>query len=306
MTGIAKKINDWVTKYIIHIYILLGVVMLVHACVMYHLHSFDGIDRGSIIVLATIATLYIVCGAIIAKTQLYRRYIIKLWQEMDRCYFHGFKFRRYVETFAFWRFQEWLGSGRCYAFSSLVMIVLKHNKTATLCRGSLYDKYGNFRTRHSWIEFKIPMNGWWVADFSWINECFCSKKEYLKVVNADGERLELKWSCTYKEFWDTPLAKALYEAMKNPETSYTYNMLGAFGSPKDEWYGFTKYCYSEKVVEHAACRRMVPFMDCDNKPIASRIIRDFVKNYKRKQPKARSIRLAYAGIKYVERMKEST
>ena len=267
--------------------------MLVYACVMYHLHSFDDIDCGSIIVLAALATLYIVCGAIIAKTQFYRRYIIKLWQEMDQCYFHGLKFRRYVETFAFWRFQDWLGSGRCYAFSSLAMIVLKNNKTATLCRGNLYDKNGNFRTRHSWIEFKIPMNGWWVADLSWINECFCSKKEYLKVVNADGEKLELKWSCAYDEFWAMPIVEAFREAMNTQENSHIYRKLAVFGSPQAGEYGFTECCYSKEAAQHIACRHMMPYHDSnDDKYISSRIIRDFVKNPKRKQPKSRSVRLA--------------
>lgn len=182
------------------------------------------------------------------------------------------------------------------------MIVLKHNKTATLCRGDLYDKNGNFRTRHSWVEFKIPLNGWWVADFSWINECFCSKKEYLKAVNSDGERLELKWNCTYDEFWATPIVEAFCEAMSTQENSHIYRKLAIFGSPHAEEYGFTKYCYSEETAQHIACKHMMPYYDSsDGKYISSRIIRDFVKNPKRKQPKTRSIRLARFIIREFEK-----
>ena len=76
------------------------------------------------------------------------------------------------------------------------------------------------------------------------------------------------------------------------------------GNPKDEDYGFTEYCYSEEIIKHAACEYMIPYYNPnDEKFISSQIIRDFIKNPKRKQPKTRSIRLARFVVRRYEKWK---
>ena len=122
-------------------------------------------------------------------------------------------------------------------------------------------------------------------------------------MKVDDEKLEVKWSCTYCEFWGTPFVRAICEAMQNQEVSNIYQMLDAFGSPCDEGYGFTKYCYSGEMLQRVAHKYMIPYYDCDSNPISSRVIRDFVKNPKRQQPKTRSIRLASSVIRRYEKWK---
>lgn len=291
-----KRIYNWLTRHLVGGCLICLFVLLIYDAyyaVSYVGGFLDGADYVFCIIdTAVIAPCFIIMMLAIRKRKI-ETFIETLLKEAEKHYFHGFKLSLYVSTHAFWRFQHWLGSGRCYAFSVLAMIMLKSNKTATLYRGDSYNKDGQLKTRHSWVEFKIPMNGWWVADFTWIYAGFAPKKKFFKAINADGGRLDVKWSCSYDEFWNTPFIGAICEAMENTTTSNIYLNLSLFGNPKDEDYGFTEYCYSEEIIKHAACEYMIPYYNPnDEKFISSQIIRDFIKNPKRKQPKTRSIRLA--------------
>ena len=67
--------------------------------------------------------------------------------------------------------------------------------------------------------------------------------------------------------------------------------LNEFGSPIIEEDGFSEWCYSGRELRGTDGTFMIPLYR-GGKFISSRIIRDFVKNPKRRQPKARSIRIA--------------
>lgn len=223
------------------------------------------------------------------RSKIIKKYLIKIWQELDVLYFHGFKIHRYLDSEAFPRLQAWLGCGMCYELSVLAMLALKRNKTARLYRGDYYDQDGKMQTRYGWVEFKIPLCGWYVADFSWIHEGFARKKNYFR--DLDGGRLKARWSCNYKDFWGLPFPNVLHESMQNRKTSYVLGELTRFSGPSKEEDGFTEWCYSGQDLKYTDGTFMIPFY-LEGKPVSSRIIRDFVKNPKRRQPRARSIRLA--------------
>lgn len=230
----------------------------------------------------------ILCASLI-KSKIMKKYLTKIWQELDALYFHGFKIHRYLDNETFPRLQAWLGCGMCYEPSVLAMLVLRCNKTARLCRGDYWNRNGKLQTRHGWVEFRIPFCGWCVADFSWIHGGFARKKIYFR--NMDSGKLKVRWSCSYQDFWDLPFPNVLYKSMQNRGTSCVLAELNEFGSPIIEEDGFSEWCYSGRELRGTDGTFMIPLYR-GGKFISSRIIRDFVKNPKRRQPKARSIRIA--------------
>ena len=91
MVKIAKRIDVFVGKYIMHIYTILGAAMLISIYASYfRKHSADYMDYGSITVLVFVLVMYIISGVMIVRAQLYARYMTMLQQEMGQCYFHGF------------------------------------------------------------------------------------------------------------------------------------------------------------------------------------------------------------------------
>ncbi len=280
-----KRIENWLIKHLVGV-CLISIFILSTFGVYYISRCarglFGGVDYVFCTIDVVVTVLYLILLVLTIRKKQFEKFVNALSEEAKNYYFHGFRLNRYVNTCAFWRLQNWLGSGRCYSFSILAMIMLRFDKTATLYRGDSYDKDGQLKTRHSWVEFKVPMNGWWVADFSWTNHGFMPKKEFFKAVNVDSERLEPKWSCSHDEFWGTPFVGAICEAMNNAATSYVFRILAAFGNPANEDYGFTEYCYSEETAKRVAWEYMIPYYDLDDeKFISSRIMRDFVKNPKR-------------------------
>ncbi len=239
---------------------------------------------------------YIVLIASLVRIKMIEKYLEKIWQELDTLYFHGFKVHRYLSSEAFLRLQAWLGCGMCYELSALAMLVLKHNKTARLCRGDYYEQDGKPRTCHGWVEFKIPLCGWCVADFSWIHGGFARKKVFFK--SLDGGKLKERWSCSYDDFWDLPFPNVLYKAIQSSKTSKILFELTAFCGHTVEDGGFKEWCYSGQKLRYSDGTFMIPFLNNKGKPVSTIIIRDFVKNPKRKQPKAKSIRCSRLFIRH--------
>lgn len=307
VSSLIRRINNWLAKHLVGACLTclaFSLFLDAYYVMRYIGGSFGGIDYFFCAIGAVGTIFYLIVTLLKIRRKMFEGSIKMIFDEAEKYYFHGFKLHRYIDTFAFWRLKNWLGISWCYELSILAMVMLRHNKTAILRRGNRYDKDGNFRTRHSWVEFKIPLNGWWVADFAWMNTGFCPKKDFLKAVHADGSKLEVKWSYTYSEFWSTPFVGAIREAMQNQKTSYILRKLPVFGSAAAKEYGFTEYCYSEEMLQHATGEWMIPYYDSHTKkPVSSRIIRDFVKNPKRQQPKTRSIRLARSAIHRYEKWK---
>ena len=236
--------------------------------------------------------LYVVSEIMLLKRAKFENFLQSISSEMETLYFHGFKLKRYfISSDAILRLQRWCGSGMCYELSVLAMILMKNHKSARLCRGDYYDENGNFRTRHAWVEVKIPLNGWVVVDFAWTFPGFSKKNYYFRHINNPG-KLVCKWVCSYKEFWDVQFSNVVREAMQNKKTSCVLLELSGFGNP-DNGYEFSEWVFDAKELKYSDGSVMIPFRRGDSDElISNRIIRDFVKNPKRKNPKAKSIRLA--------------
>ena len=245
-----------------------------------------------------------------------RKYFDKLAEEHEDLWFHGFKVTRYFENDAFFRFQKWLGGGICYEMAALMMILLKSNHSAVLYRGD-YSVDGKFRTHHSWVEFRIPFVGRYVADFAWANE-FVSKKEYFKdMVNGGNVKCSLvpRFKCAYDEFWAMPLPNILYEKMKSQGKSEILMTLVLFGDSSSDDYGFSKYATdTSSVLDEDTIDWIGEFMEPyyyggeSHRIISTGVLRDFAKKNSRKQPRARNIRKAMYVKKLIEkeRKKAST
>ncbi len=187
------------------------------------------------------------------------------------------------------RLEEWLEAGFCYELSAISMMLLKNYQTARLCHGDFRDKNGNLKTKHSWVEVMIPSGDWFVIDFAWMPQWICKRGDYYRRCHSYGA-LTCKWVCTYDDFWKIQFPNILYEAMKNSKTSSVLLELSGFCDPKDG-YGFQKWIYEAKELRFSDGSYMIPcYKFHKNKPISGIIIRDFVKNPKRRSPKAKSLR----------------
>lgn len=259
-------------------------------------------------VMAGIATVLLMYSGIMSlKYEELASFIKTVYGNSDKMYFHGFRLSRYIDTDAFLRLENWLGSGMCYELSALAMILMKNCKTARLCRGKCFDRDGNLITLHSWVEVKVPLNGWAVVDLAWIFPGFCSKKKFFSSLEDRGKYLVCEWICTHDDFWKIDFANAVSEAMQNRETSCILMELCGFGMPKDG-YEFNEYIFESHDLMCTDGRAMLPhYRDDLTKPISTRIIRDFIKNPRCKSPKAKSVRLAKKWIrKYENAMQTST
>lgn len=298
---LANKINNWIAEHIVAIYSLLGIFMLLWICVtcLFNQAHFD--DTGSIIVLVFVIVCYVICGIMVFRLKTLKTYSSGIYRAIDSLYFHGIKLRYYLENSAIVRLENWAKLDASYELAALAMMVLKNNKTAVLHQGELQDVRGIATAQHAWVEFKIPLHGWYVADLAWLGHGFVPKKQYLKIIEG---KLTPMWSCSYQDFWDIELANHIYGSVKQASTSHVLWELSAFSVPDFVTYGFKNLCYTHTKLKLFRGNRMVPFYaHAADRPISIRIIQDFVKNPRRKHPKARSIRLARREIRSYERWK---
>ena len=279
--------------------------MLVVLDVCLVVHYFQTHDESGIVIatriMAGISTIaYSIRGILLLKKFLLKKFFVSTMRKAGEIYFHGFKLQHYIDSWAFLRLEEWLGTGMCYELSILAMILLEDNKSARLCRGKHCYKDGRLRTRHSWVEVKVPLNGWIVIDFAW--GAFCKKRDYYSHLNKGG-KFVCEWTCPHDDFWKIRFTHVISEAMKNMETSCVLLELSVFG---DAWssYNFDDCIYEIDKLMLSDGSLMVPHHRAGTgRPVSTRIIRDFVKKTNRRKPKAKSIRLAYAGIRKYESWK---
>ena len=291
-----EKFHRWISNHERKVYICSAVVLVIidiSLIVDYYFQTESSTTVATIArIMAGIATgLYVFRERTIFRKRKLERFFVSIFKESEDIYFHGFKFRRYLDTDAILRLEDWLGSGMCYELSALAMILMKDYNSAKLCHGDYYDKNGIFKTKHAWVEVKIPLNGWYVIDFAWIFPGFCRKSDYF-YRNNDGGKLICKWTCTYDEFWSIHFSNVVRKAMQNRKTSCVLLELSGFGGPENG-YGFRDWVYEIENLKFSDGSIMLPHCRGDSdRPISGRIIRDFVKSPKRKNPKAKSIRLA--------------
>lgn len=260
-------------------------------------------QESALAIVASIATgLYLLLSYKITQRIFHQHAINKLRKRARRLYFHDYTLDQYLETDAILRLEHWLNCGMCYQLSALAMILAKDFKSAKICRGDCYREDGTWYTKHSWVEIKIPLNGWCIIDLAWL--CFseqCTTKEsFFSASNLKGKRLTSKWECGYEEFWSIRYSQLLEQAMRRPKTSRILFELQAYGSPSDG------YDFHERLREWNIIKTdiMPPLQlsKAKNKPITNAIIKDFVQNPKRKIPKSEHVRRAQVANRRFIRM----
>ena len=227
----------------------------------------------------------------------YRRILhILLWQQVktiDELFFCGFRIMKWVEDDGFERFANWTGMGICHELAALMMIVLKENETAVLYQGYDYDNKGKL-TKHAWVEFKIPLFGWFACDLMWLGGC-AKREKYREWF----PRRTVRWRCTHSEFWQIEFSHFLYQQMQQPETSYVMDGLTLYVPYNGaDCFGFNQ---NVQKIRSAAlgigCKECMLPVKIGNEIGWVTTLRDFARNPKAKKPRMRSIRLARRAYK---------
>lgn len=252
----------------------------------------DARDLRQIVILCIIVVIVLTNVLLWFETEV-------LWDQVrrfDDLYLCGFRVSRYIVTGSFWRFAKWAGLGLCHELSIMTMLALKHNKTATLYRGLDFTGDGQL-TSHSWVEFKIPIFGWYVCDLAWtsgVNRRRCYYKMF--------PRRKITWQCPYDEFWGIEFSNELYDRMKNSKTSYVMGGIMMYRPIIKHDLRFHEGIYRIHMREPEKCgpQWMRPYLH-GNEVCWVTTLQDFVKNSRRKQPRARSVRLANRAYKKLVR-----
>lgn len=118
------------------------------------------------------------------------------------------------------------------------MILLEDNPTAKLHQGYIYIH--GVQYRHAWVEF-ISGGMPFVADLAWSLPGIMPAHVHMR----GFPHREIKWTCTYKDFWDLRLSQDIYLYMQTPEKSYIWEALEAYGKvakpgEERESFGFQK------------------------------------------------------------------
>lgn len=222
---------------------------------------------------------------------LYMSIFAPIWWQQTKMlsdfYFCGHKIIEWIQCDGFMRFTDWAGLGMCHELSALAMVIFRKNKTAILYQGYDYNGKGKL-TKHAWVEFRIPLFGWYVCDLMWLNG-FAKRRRYRKWF----PQRTVEWRCTYDEFWSIPLSHDLYRQMQLPGTSYVVDELTLYIADEDDKFGFTALIKDIQNIpaEKGQAMYMVP-VEVGDEICWVTTLRDFVRNPKAKSPRMRSIRMA--------------
>ena len=161
----------------------------------------------------------------------------KVLEDTENLYLCGFKLSDYLdpEKKFFSKFNAYLihpSYTESVESAVLFMIALKKIDSAMLVQGKTDG------VSHAWVEFTYNDERF-VADFVW-GYPFIMTRElfYYSFLNVTPE-----WICSYKDFWDLPLTKSIYNCMQEKETSEgVFEYLSEYHRKKG--YGFNDV-YSE-------------------------------------------------------------
>lgn len=290
-----KKFWRWASKHALAICGVAGIVLLIIDMYCTALLIRGELPDDSLVyyVISMIfAEAYAVLMVVLIRLDEYDKFSTAVSEETNQLYFHGFKLWRWVDNDAFVRLQNWSDSEFTYELAILAMFALKRSKSAVLYRGDLYDEKGDFKSFYSWVEFKIPGKGRYIADFS-REGAFFRKDEYTKCL---GGSLVPRWACSHATFWSLEYVQAVYSAAKSQKHSHLMLELRNFVGFNIRKYYLPKRCQASKL-KYSDGSYMLPFTTPSGKEISSIVIRDFVKNDRREQPRARTIRLTHCGMK---------
>ncbi len=230
--------------------------------------------------------------------RLVRRWQVKKFEEslkksIKETYFIGFKVEDWTNTNAINRFIKWYkNDGFCFVLSGLAMVMLKKMPFSKIriSRGIVLDmkEEDGDAAFHSWVEIKIPFMGWFVLDLSWLGTTVVERNDYLKKLH-----IKPTFQCSYNEFWSHDFPNRLFLATRNAKTSYIFEDLIRLNPKSSSDLNFSYLSDSLPELLIFSGQYMVPFGDFEKGFVVStETLCDFVKNPRRRQPKARSIRLA--------------
>ncbi len=145
--------------------------------------------------------------------------------EASNLYFNGKTIKEQIDTKGFYDLEDNNGKGLCHELAVLAMLLLKENPTAALFSGNYHDRYANFVTKHSWVQFSVPGSSEeFVADLAWMHPGFCEAEKYYQRVESNGILLT-KQGIPYNDFWKYPFPNSTYNRIQQPETSNIINSL---------------------------------------------------------------------------------
>lgn len=299
-----RRLQQWFLKYIIIIYsVTAAFLAVIDFYVAFQYCIPNDTSKIAIVIKITALASSAVCifvGFTLLRRILLGKFLFNLEQTSKEIYFHGYELKRYLDSSAIIRLENWLKAGLCYELSVLAMMLVKDNKSARICRGDFYDKDGKLKTKHAWVEVKVPLNGWFAIDLAWFSPCFGRRKDYFKRCNEDGKLIR-KWVYPHDKFWGIQFSNVILEAIKCRETSCILLELTAFGGP-EHGYGFMDWIQKIDKLRFSDGSIMLPHTRAEaDRPISTRVIRDFVKKPTRRSPKSKSIRIAKKEIRAYER-----
>lgn len=299
MKDIFKKMKGFIEDDKKVLKSLIGILILVN--VVYLPSFFMGDIKIFDIVVLTICDIFYPLDIILVLKNIKMKTGIavaeSIGESAQKLYLCGFSLDKYIVTDAFIRLGGWLNNGHCWVTAALGMFLLRHNDTAKLCKGicQRHNRNGGGSSIHYWVEFDAE-NRHYVLDLCWIGG-FCDRKTYYKDLKPD-----VKWTCTYDEFWSIQASNRLYESMHGQKTSYVFDLLVGLYWNDNYNKGFADGIADFRVRDCTGWRYMIPVPNDDELKICWALtLRDFVKNPKRKQPKARSQRIARWAWHYLER-----
>lgn len=220
-----------------------------------------------------------------------RIFFTELISESKTTYFCGFPLSSFLASNAFIRIEDWARTGLCYELSAIAMLLLKFNPTTRMCRG-FFERNGHL-SRHSWVEFKIPFNGWFVMDLAWLHPSIVRKKLYQEITKIS---LTKRWTCDYAEFWSLDLANILYDYLRDPKTSNVLMDLWCFGNP-DQSFEFYQVCFQKNLTFSDGGKGMSLYYVKESKPLSTQIVQDFVRRPSRRQPRSKTVRWMRSELK---------
>ncbi len=230
-------------------------------------------ERKLRMALIAVSLLFIPAGFLLIRFDHYDQAIKTLAKTQRHLFFHGYSIEQLVETRTLSRLQDWIGSRMCYELSILAMLQCRDFKSAKICRGYRKTKGLDTKIYHSWVEFKIPWNGWFILDFAWDTGRPRSKHNYLKRV-VENDFFIKEWECDYSKFWHIKYSRRLYGAISSKKTSHILNCLIPYGQP-GRGYEFRKIVYDPDLFPEEQDHMTPQTRVGSNRPITDDIIRAF-------------------------------
>lgn len=145
----------------------------------------------------------------------FQRAIVVVFDALDEHYLCGYRIGDLLLNNFFERFRHFNDEGFCYTFSAVIMLSLKHLRSAQLVRGNIRcNNYGY----HSWVEIRY-FGVWYVIDV-----CLHDNTRLLvpRTLYYSVQRPQVMVRYRHRQFWADPAAHQLYTRLQKLETSRVF------------------------------------------------------------------------------------